>query len=127
MTNKTVTYKALTPVLIKEKTRTYYATPVNISSELLSQDDVNRCALTRTFVLGTSSLYLYMSVMLEDTISSNVVDLVAESLSLYVQGDVPSSLTDELAGLALTLSAICEVRISISVNENDFYFFVSKN
>lgn len=127
MTNKTVTYEALTPVLVKEKTRTFYATPVSISSGLLSQDDVNRCALTKTFVLGTSSLYLYMSVMLEDIIRSNVLDLVAESLSLYVQGEVPSSLTDEISGLALTLSALYEVQISISVNENDFYFFVSKN
>lgn len=127
MTNKTVTYESTTPIFVTEKARSYLVTPVEISSSLLSQDDIDRCTLAKTLILGTSSLYVYMSVMLEDTISSNVVDLVAESLSLYVQGDIPSSLTDELAGLALTLSAICEVRISISVNENDFYFFVSKN
>ena len=127
MTNKTVTYESTTPIFVTEKARSYLVTPVEISSSLLSQDDIDRCTLAKTLILGTSSLYVYMSVSLEDETRSNVLDLVAESLSLYVKGELPSSLTGELAGLALTLSALYEVQISISVNEKNFYFFVSKN
>lgn len=127
MTNKTVTYESTTPIFVTEKARSYLVTPVEISSSLLSQDDINWCTLAKTFILGSSSLYVYMSVSLEDATRSNILDLVTESLSLYVKGELPSSLTGELAGLALTLSALYEVQISISVNEKNFYFFVSKN
>ena len=42
MTNKTVTYESTTPIFVTEKARSYLVTPVEISSSLLSQDDIDR-------------------------------------------------------------------------------------
>lgn len=123
MTNKTVTYKSET-IPVKWKLPSYPEL-VKINSGLLSQDDISRCALTKTFALGTLSLRLYISVMLDDIKRSDVLDLVTESLSLYVQGEIPSSLADEISGLALTLSVLLYgVQVSISFLENDLCIFI---